>query len=88
MRSTTEQEICTILQGPSHQIKWEAAKTFYRIHLRMLMKFFSRGLNLHSGIERVDATRSIPETWASHSMRNIQESQGDDDDDKHDDNHE
>ena len=51
------------------------------------VKFFSRGLNLHSGIERVDATRSIPETWASHSMRNIQESQGDDDDDKHDDNH-
>jgi len=36
----------------------------------------SRGLNLHSGVERVDATRSIPETWASHSMRNIQESQG------------
>ena len=43
-----------------------------------------------------DTTRSISETWASHRMRNIQESQGDDDDvddndgddDKHDDNHE
>ncbi len=46
----------------------------------LLVSYFQVGccrfINLHGGIERVDATRSIPETWASFSQNNILHSQG------------
>lgn len=35
----------------------------------------SRSINLHGGIEKVDANVSIPETWVDFSHRNIQDSQ-------------
>ena len=34
-----------------------------------------RAINLHGGIEKVDPSVSIPETWADFSNRNIQASQ-------------
>jgi hypothetical protein len=40
------------------------------------MKNTSRGINLHGGVEKIDPNISIPDTWAEHSNRNIQESQG------------
>ncbi len=39
------------------------------------MKNTSRSINLHGGIEKIDPNISIPDTWAEHSNRNIQESQ-------------
>ena len=39
------------------------------------MRNTSRNINLHGGVERLDPNISIPETWAEHSNRNIQESQ-------------
>ena len=39
------------------------------------MRNTSRNINIHGGIEKLDPNISIPETWAEHSNRNIQESQ-------------
>ena len=39
------------------------------------MRNTSRNINLHGGVEKMDPNVSIPETWAEHSNRNIQESQ-------------
>ena len=40
------------------------------------MRNTSRNINLYGGVEKMDPNISIPETWAEHSNRNIQESQG------------
>ena len=39
------------------------------------MMIIIRAINLHGGIEKVDPSVSIPETWADFSNRNIQASQ-------------
>ena len=40
------------------------------------MYFSIRGINLHGGIEKIDSTISIPETWSHFSQNNVQASQG------------
>ena len=35
----------------------------------------SRNINIYGGIDKLDPNISIPDTWASNSNRNIQDSQ-------------
>jgi len=62
-----------------HQLETDLAKKDNAIsidHACHQMRNTSRNINLYGGVEKMDPNISIPETWAEHSNRNIQESQG------------
>ena len=40
------------------------------------MKNTSRGINFHSGVQHLDPSISVPQTWAENSNKNCQTSQG------------
>ena len=40
------------------------------------MKNTSRGINFHSGVQHLDPSISVPQTWAENSNTNCQTSQG------------
>merc|ERR1719245_2045777 len=61
-----------------HQIERDLANKDHSInidHTCHNLQNTSRAINLHGGIEKVDPSVSIPETWADFSNRNIQASQ-------------
>lgn len=61
-----------------HQLERDMANKDHSInidHTCHNLQNMSRNINLHGGIEKVDPSVSIPETWADFTNRNIQSSQ-------------
>merc|ERR1711976_1009366 len=80
MRQTLEQvnHQLGVNRNNRHQLERDLANKDGAIaidHTCHQMKNTSRSINLHGGVEKLDPNVSIPETWAEHSNRNIQESQ-------------
>ena len=48
---------------------------FHPIYHKFQMSNSSRNINIYGGIDKLDPNISIPDTWASNSNRNIQDSQ-------------
>jgi tektin-3 len=60
-----------------HELEKDAADKFTALNLDTIchnLRNSSRGIHYHDGIERIDNTNSVPETWARFSNNNIQRS--------------
>lgn len=65
-------------RAAQHELEKDNADKFNALHLDNSchqLRDTSRGLGYHDGIERVDNTSSVPESWAKFSNDNIQRSQ-------------
>jgi len=65
-------------RAAQHELEKDSADKFSALNLDSTchqLRNTSRGIAYHDGIERVDPTSSVPETWAKFSNDNIQRSQ-------------
>lgn len=69
---------CSLNRAAQHELEKDSSDKFTALNLDSQchgMRNTSRGLAYHDGIERVDNTTSVPESWAKYSNNNIQRSQ-------------
>ncbi|XP_013387004.1 tektin-3-like [Lingula anatina] len=80
MRQTIERANMqlSLNRAAQHELEKDTGDKFMALNLDTNchgMKNTSRGMAFHNGIERIDNTVSVPETWAKFSNDNIQRSQ-------------